>query len=68
MFASKGENRRTLRGSAIALDQAAVLALQRRFQPPLHVEEDPAQVGVMSYRLENEVPRDAVEKRLQVQV
>ena len=30
--------------------------------------EDPALLGVMSYRFENEFPRDAVEKRLQVQV
>jgi hypothetical protein len=64
----QGRNRRTLRSSAIALDQAAVLALERRLQPPLHVEQDEALVGVASYRLENEVVRDAVEKRLQVQV
>src|SRR5205823_2501377 len=39
--------RRPLRGSAIPLDQAAVLSLERRFQPPLHVEENPALVGVV---------------------
>ena len=60
--------RRALRGSAIPLDQAAVLALQRRFQPPLHVQQDPALVGVVGYRLQDEVPRDGVEERPQVQI
>ena len=61
-------HRRPLRSSAIPFDQAAVLVLQRRLQPPLHVQQNPAQVGVMGYRFENEVVRNAVEKRLQVQV
>jgi hypothetical protein len=64
----QGRDRRPLRSSAIPRDHAAILALQRRFEPPLHVQQDPAQVGVTSYRLENEVMRNVVEKRLQVQV
>jgi hypothetical protein len=64
----QGRNRRTLRSAAIALDQAAALQPKRRLQPPLHVEQDEALVGVASHRLENKVVRDAVEKRLQVQV
>lgn len=64
----QGRDRRTLGGPAIALDQTAVPPPKRRLQPPLDVEEDPAQVGVMSHRAQDEVVRDAVEKRLQVQV
>jgi site-specific DNA recombinase len=53
-------HRRTLRSPAIALDQAAVLQLKRRFEPPLHVQENPAPVGMASHRFENEIMRDAV--------
>jgi site-specific DNA recombinase len=55
-------HRRPLRGSTIPLDQRPVLALQRRFQPPLHIEQDPTLVGVMSDRLQNEVPRNGVKE------
>ena len=48
--------------STIPCDQAAVLALQWRCEPPLHVQQDPAQVGVMSYRLQNEIVGNGVEK------
>ena len=54
--------------SAIPLDQAAILALQRRFQPPLHVEQDPALVGVVGDRFEREVPRDGVEELPDVEI
>jgi len=61
-------HRGPLRGSAIPLDQAAVLALQWRFEPPLHVHQDPALIGVMSYRLQNEIPRDGIEKGPDVEI
>ena len=61
-------HRGPLRGSAIALDQATVLALQWRFEPPLNVQQDPAQVGVMSYRLQHQLPGDAVEERPDIQI
>jgi hypothetical protein len=34
--------------------EGAVLELKRGFEPPLSVEEDPPQVGVVSYRFQNE--------------
>jgi hypothetical protein len=57
-----------LRGSAIPFNQAAVLQLERRFEPPLHIEQDPALVGVVSYRFQDEVPRDGVEERPDVDI
>src|SRR5262249_16583370 len=50
----QGRDRRALRAATISLLESAVLALQRRLQPPLHVEEDPPQVGVVSDRFQNE--------------
>jgi hypothetical protein len=47
----------------IPFDQRPVLALQRRFEPPLDVEQDPALIGVVSDRLQDEVPWDGVEGR-----
>jgi hypothetical protein len=64
----QGRNRRTLRGSAIPIDQAAILALQWRFEPPLDVQPDPALIGVMSHRLQDEVPRDAIEEGPNVKI
>jgi hypothetical protein len=55
-------------GSAIPPDQRPVLALQRRFEPPLHIEQDPTLVGVVSYRLQNEVPRDAIKEGPDVKI
>ena len=54
-------NSRPLRGSTIPLDQRAVVALQRRFEPPFHGEQDPPLVGVVSHRLQDRIPRDGVE-------
>ncbi len=59
----QGRDRRPLRSTAVPRDQRPVLALQRRFEPPLHVEQDPTLVGVVGDRFENEVPRDGVEGR-----
>ena len=50
--------------AAIPRDQAAVLPLQRRFQPPLHVEEDLPQLRVLRHRLEEQVVVDAVDHEL----
>jgi site-specific DNA recombinase len=61
-------HRRPLRAAAIPGLQGAVLELQRRFQPPLHVEEDPPQVGVVSDRFQNERVIERVEKRLEIQI
>ena len=63
-----GRDRRALRTPAIPLPEGAVLQLQRRFQPPLHVEEDPPQVRVVSHRVQNERVIERVEERLQVQI
>src|SRR5918992_3740643 len=61
-------HRRALRAPAISRLEGAVPQLKRRRQPPLHVEEDPPQVRVVSDRLQNERVIERVEKRLQVQV
>ena len=54
MLTSNGEIAEP-RGSAIPPDQAAVLALQRRSEPPLDVQQDPAQVSATSYRLQDQL-------------
>jgi hypothetical protein len=48
--------------------KSAVLELQRRFEPPLHVEEDPLQVGVVSDRFQNERVVERVEERFEIQI
>ena len=63
-----GRDRRALRATAIPGLQGAVLQLQRRFEPPLNVEQDPPQIGVVSYRSQNERVVERVEERLQVQI
>jgi hypothetical protein len=45
-----GRDRRALRAAAIPGLQGAVLQLDWRFQPPLHIEKDPPQVCVVSNR------------------
>jgi len=42
--------------------------LQRRFEPPLYVQQDPALVGVVSDRFENKVPPNAIEERADVHI
>ena len=61
-------HRRALRAAAIPGLQGAVLQLQRRFEPPLNVEQDPPQIGVVSYRSQNERVVERVKERLQVQI
>ena len=63
-----GRDRRALRTPAVPLRERAVVQLQRRLQPPLHVEKDPPQAGVVGYRFQNERVIERIEERLQVQV
>ena len=49
-----GRDRRALRAAAIPGLEGAILQLQRRFEPPLHIEEDPPHVRVVSHRLQDE--------------
>ena len=37
-------------------------------QPPVHIQQNPLLVGVVFHRLEDEVPRNAVEEGFDVQV
>jgi hypothetical protein len=67
MFASTGEIA-ALRAPAMPGLEGAVLQLQRRLQPPLHIEEDPPQVGVVSDRFQNERVIERVEARLEIQI
>jgi hypothetical protein len=55
-------HRRPLRGPAIPGHQRAVRLSQRSFEPPLHVEQYPALVGVMDDRLQREAVRHGVER------
>jgi hypothetical protein len=48
--------------------EGAVLVLERCFQPPLHVEEDPPLPAVVSHHLQNERVIERVEERLEVQI
>ena len=43
-------------------DLRTLQLLERRFQPPIDVEQNPTLVGVVSYRLEQQIMRNAVEK------
>ena len=61
-------DRRSLGSSAIPLDQDAIRLLYRRGKPPPHIQQNPALVGVVFHGLEDEVPRNAVEEGLDVQV
>src|SRR5260370_30774914 len=68
MFASTGEIAEPCglpRSSGL---EGAVLQLQRRLQPPLDIEEDPPQVGVVSNRFQNERVIERVEERLEIQI
>jgi hypothetical protein len=57
-----------LRGSSVALVQGTVGVLDRSGQPPLHVQHHPRLVGVGRHRLDDQVMRAAVGKRLDVQI
>ncbi len=63
-----GRDRRALRTTAIPCFQGAVPELKRRLQPPLHIEEDPPQVGVVSYRCQDERVIERVEKRPEIKI
>jgi len=57
-----------VRTPAIPVLKGAILELKRRFEPPLHVEEDPPQVGVVSDRFQNERVIKRVKERPEIQV
>ena len=48
--------------------QAAVRPLQRRNQPPLHIQQDPPLVGVVGDRLQDEIMIKVVEEPLDVDI
>ena len=48
-----GRDRRALRAAAIPGNQGAVRPLQRRLEPPPHIQQDPPLVSVVGYRLED---------------
>ena len=64
----QGRDRRALRAPAIPRLQGAVLALQRRLKPPLHVEEDPPLAGVTGERAQDERVVERVEERPQIEI
>ena len=63
-----GRDRRSLRSSAVPLPQGAIGHLQRRFQPPLHVQQNPFLAGVRLHRLDDEIMIQGVEELLDVQI
>ena len=63
-----GRERRPLRGPAVALLQGPVGQLQRRLQPPPHIQHHPREVGIGLHRLDDEVPGHAVEELPDVQI
>src|SRR6266487_2784773 len=63
-----GRNRRSLRSSTVPPLQSSVGQLERRTQPPLHIKHDPTLAGVGLHRLDNEVPGNAVEELLDVEI
>ena len=54
-------DRRPLRSALISRNKRAVRALQRRSQPPLHIQQHPAAVGDRFHRFDHEVPGNGVE-------
>ena len=64
----QGGDRRALGAATVPCEQRAILGLQRGAQPPLHVEEYPLPVRMVSHRLEHELVRQAVEEGLDVEV
>ena len=63
-----GRDRGPLRGSPVTLPQGPVGQLQRRLEPPPHIQHHPRQVGVRLDSLDHQVPRHAVEELLDVQI
>lgn len=63
-----GRERRPLRSPAIARAKGAVRVLQRRFQPPLDVEQEPPLTGVVSDRAQDELGIERVEERPDVKI
>jgi site-specific DNA recombinase len=61
-------DRRALRAATIPADQGAIGSLHGCGQPPLHVQQHPRQVGVVSHRPEYEIMIKIVEKPLNVQI
>ena len=61
-------HRRPLWGTTISVLQGAIGQLYRRGKPPFHIQQHPRQVGVSSHRFDNQIPRDAVEKLLDIKV
>jgi site-specific DNA recombinase len=57
-----GSHRRTLWGSFLSCDHGPVEHLHWGFQPPFDVQQDPPLVGVVSYRFEQQIMGNAIEK------
>jgi len=63
-----GRDRRPLRGTALSLRNGAVGQLYRCLKPPLHIQHHPTLVGVRLDRFDDEVPRNAVEELLNIEI
>jgi site-specific DNA recombinase len=61
-------HRGTLGSSPDSLDKRAIGLLNRGDQPPLHIEQDPWQIGVPADRSEDRVVRHVVEETLDVKI
>jgi site-specific DNA recombinase len=61
-------HRRPLRGSAISVLQGAVGPLHGGGEPPFHIQQHPRQIGVRGNRFDDQIPRDAVEKLLNIEI
>jgi hypothetical protein len=64
----QGRDRRALWGSLLSCDEGAVWHLHRGFQPPFDVEQQPALVGVVSHRFEQQIMGHAVEEGPNVEI
>jgi hypothetical protein len=62
--------RPALWATAIPRDQTAILSLQRRLQPPPHIQQDPPLVGaeVMRHRLDHQLVIEVVEEPFDVKI
>jgi hypothetical protein len=59
---------RALRGTSLTSDKGSVGHLRGGFQPPLDVQQNPSLLGVVSYRFEQQIMRDAVEKGADIKI
>jgi hypothetical protein len=57
-----------LRGAPVSFLQGPVGQLQRGLEPPFHIQHDPREVGVCLNRFDDEIPADAVEEFLDVEI